>query len=228
MNLGRLFDEAAGDYDRARKRLVPCFEELYGTVLEVIREDREEEFRVLDLGAGTGLLDAMVAGAFPGARITLVDFSEKMLNVARDRLADEPEGRFEFRLMDYATEPLPGEYEVVVSALSIHHLEDADKKRVFREVYRSLSDGGVFINADQVLGESPEVEEAHHETWLRQARERGASEEDLASALARMEEDKSSTLRAQLGWMRDAGFASVGCRYENDRFAVYSGRKEVA
>ncbi len=227
-DIGSLFGEGAGGYDRARRRLVPCFDEFYGAVMELVPMDRGEAFRVLDLGAGTGLLGAMVGRAFPEAEVAMADFSEGMLDVAKSRLSDEPDGRYTFLLMDYAREPLPGEYEVVVSALSIHHLEDGAKRRVFREVHRVLMDGGVFINADQVLGNTPEIEGTYHEAWLRQARGKGAGEEDISSALRRMEADKSSTLESQLGWMGEAGFAAVGLWYKNHRFAVYSGRKEAA
>ncbi len=228
MGVAGLFGESAESYDLPRRRLVPCFDEFYGAVLDLIPAGRADSFRVLDLGAGTGLLGAMVGRTFPRAKVTMVDFSEEMLDAAKSRLSGEPEGCFAFRLMDYAREALPGEYEVVVSTLSIHHVEDDAKKRLFREVHRVLVDGGMFINGDQVLGSTPEIEAKYHETWLRQAREKGAGEDDIFSALRRMETDKCATLESQVGWMREAGFAPIECRYENERFAVYSGRKEAS
>ena len=221
-----LFGAAAEDYDRARRQLVPPFDDFYGTVVNSIPHEREDVIRVLDLGAGTGLLSAFVARAFPRARITLVDASPEMLAVARRRFADEPE-RFEFRVLDYAREPLPGEYEAVVSALSIHHLDGAEKRQLFRKVSGVLRDGGVFVNADQVLGTTPEIDARYRETWLRQVRERGVGEEDLAAALARMREDKMSTLDEQKAWLVEAGFEQVDCTYKNYSFAVYGGRKRV-
>jgi tRNA (cmo5U34)-methyltransferase len=156
--------------------------------------------------------------------MTLVDASPDMLGVARRRFADELE-RFEMRVVDYAREPLPEEYEVVVSALSIHHLDGTEKRELFRKVYGMLCNGGVFVNADQVLGSTPEIEARYRETWLRQVRERGVGEEDLAAALTRMEEDKMSTLEEQEAWLEEAGFLQVDCPYKNYSFAVYGGRK---
>ncbi|CAN5621772.1 MAG: class I SAM-dependent methyltransferase [Actinomycetota bacterium] len=222
-----LFGEGVESYDLPRRQLVPCFDEFYGAILELVPAGLGDSFRVLDLGAGTGLLGAMVGRNFPRSEVTMVDFSEEMLDAARSRFSDESEGRYTFRLMDYAREPLPGEYEVVVSALSIHHVEDDAKRRLFREVHRVLVDGGVFVNGDQILGGTPEIEARYHESWLRRARELGAGEEDISSALRRMETDKCATLESQVGWMREAGFASVERRYENERFAVYSGRKDA-
>lgn len=221
-----LFDEAAQGYDRARWQLVPPFDDFYRTVVESIPHEADAAIRVLDLGAGTGLLSTFVARAFPHARITLVDVSPQMLGMARRRFADEPE-RFELRVMDYAREPLPGEYEAVVSALSIHHLGGIEKRQLFRKVYGVLCDGGVFVNADQVLGSTPEIEARYREAWLRQVRERGIGEKDLVAALARMEEDKMSTLDEQKAWLAEAGFQQVDCPYKNYSFAVYGCCKGV-
>ena len=221
-----LLDAAAEDYDRARRQLVPSFDDFYGTVVDSIPHEREDAIRVLDLGAGTGLLSASVGRAFPRARITLVDASPEMLEVARRRFADEHE-RFELRVVAYAREPLPGEYEAVVSALSIHHVDATGKRELFRKVYGVLCDSGVFVNADQPLGSTPEIEARYRETWLRQVRERGVDEEDLATALVRMREDKMSTLEEQMAWLEEAGFRQVDCPYKNHSFAVYGGRKRV-
>jgi len=226
--IGALFGEAARDYDRARRHLVPGFDGFYGAVLESVPFETEKEIRVLDLGAGTGLLSAMVAEKFPRARVTLVDLSVEMLRVARRRLAEEP-GRFEFRNMDYARKPLPrtgGGYDLVVSALSVHHLTHGDKKELFEKVRRSLAVGGYFVNADQIAGDTPEEDGRYGEWWLRRVREAGVSEEDLAAALLRMRADRNATLAEQLGWLEEAGFEGVGCRYKDHRFAVYGGKKE--
>jgi tRNA (cmo5U34)-methyltransferase len=225
VTVGALFGQAAGDYDRARRQLVPGLDRFYGAVLESTPFGTEEELRVLDLGAGTGLLSAKVAERFPRSRITLVDLSVEMLRVARRRFAGEP-GRFEFRAMDYARKPLPrGAFDLIVSALSIHHLTHGDKRELFGKVHDSLAEGGHFVNADQVRGETPEEEEFYKEWWLRRVREAGVSEEDLTSALSRMRADRNATLGAQLGWLAEAGFEEIGCRYRDHMFAVYNGKK---
>ncbi|MGB3683084.1 MAG: class I SAM-dependent methyltransferase [Rubrobacteraceae bacterium] len=227
MSVGTLFGAAARDYDRARRQLVPDFDNFYGSVFELLAYERDEPIRVLDLGAGTGLLSAMVAERFPGARITLVDISDEMLEAARRRFSPDP-ARFEFRVMDYVGEEEWGEFEVIVSALSIHHLEDPDKRRVIRRAYENLSPGGVFVNADQVPGATPEIEERYHEYWLRRAREAGVAERDLDAALERMKQDRYAPLYSQLVWLEEAGFDPVDCVYKNRQFAVYGGYKPGA
>ena len=227
MSVEGLFDEAAAGYDRARRQLVPGLDGFYGAALQSVPFGRDAEIRVLDLGAGTGLLSSMVAGRFPRAQVTLVDLSVEMLRVARRRLTDGNR-RFEFRNMDYARKPLPRGYDLVVSALSIHHLTHGDKKELFERIHDALAEGGYFVNADQVQGETPEEETSYREWWLRRVREAGVSEGDLDAALSRMRADRNATLRAQLGWLVEAGFGAVRCVYTDHRFAVYGGRKERA
>lgn len=222
---GPLFDQSATLYDRTRRQLLPCFDAFYGAVPALVGRPADAELAVLDLGAGTGLLSQQVAHAFPRARFLLVDVAERMLEVARVRFAAEPAGRFRFTVGDLATFPLPPRQDVVLSALAIHHLDDADKRRLFARVHAALVPGGVFVNAEQVRGDTDADEEAYQRSWLARVRAAGVPAADLDAALERMRADRTATLAAQLGWLREAGFSDVRCAFQDERFAVYTGRR---
>lgn len=221
-----LFDNAAQSYDQTRRRYIPNFDEFYGTALTLIPHPPNAAIRVLDLGAGTGLLAALVAAAYPDAAITLSDISPEMLAQARNRFADAPD-RFTFQVKDYIHEPFDGEYDVVVSALSLHHTAWDALPQLFRRIFDVLTPGGIFINADQILGATPENEAAYEANWQRRIRELGCTEEEVALAVERMKADRTAPLQEQLTWLTAAGFAHVECWYKDYRFAVYSGVKQV-
>jgi len=58
-----------------------------------------------------------------------MNFSGPMLDLARRRLGDDQ--RMTYQEADYLTEPLPDGLCAIVSALSIHHLDDAGKQAIF-------------------------------------------------------------------------------------------------
>lgn len=222
-NVKEAFDRSAESYDRARRQLIPCFDEYYGAALSLVPFGADDKFSVLDLGAGTGLLSALVHDRFPNAHITLADISDKMLEKAAARFKDSPE-LFDYIIADY-TAGIKGSYDCIVSALSIHHLTSDEKQKLFSDIYSALPEGGMFINADQALGASPEIEKIYRADWFEKVKCSGLSEQDIASALERLKEDKMDTLESQLVWIKHAGFSLVNCWYQNYSFMVVSGTK---
>jgi tRNA (cmo5U34)-methyltransferase len=219
-----VFDASAGRYDRLRRQLIPCFDDFYQTAVEIIPFEPSEPIRVLDLGAGTGLMSSFVLDAFPQAHLTLVDVSDEMLARARERFVAR-QGQVDFVIADYSRFDLPGGYDLVVSALSIHHLADEDKAALFSRVRGMLVHGGAFVNADQMLGSTPTTDRRYVDTWLQRVRASGITAEDLAQMFERTSYDRLTDLETQLGWLRDAGFSDVDCYYKWHNFAVYSGRR---
>ncbi len=222
MSVREVFDRTAKDYDRARRQLVPCFDDFYDTVLKRLPYQADDAFSVLDLGAGTGLLSLFIAQTFPHAQLTLVDVSPQMLTIAQERFSAGDQ-RVQFLTGDFAQLPLTGSYDVVVSALAIHHLPGEEKFQLFKKVYNWLRPGGVFVNADQIIGPTPAIEQQYRQAWLMQVRELGVSDDDLQRALTRMQEDKPSPLAMQLQWLTEAGFTQVRCDLDRQMFGVFSG-----
>ena len=220
----KAFSEGADNYDRARRKLVPCFDDFYSTALELLPFKAEDKFEVLDLGAGTGILSGMIAEEFPKSRLTLFDVTPEMLMIAKARL--KPLGkRVRFVTADFAKDAGTKTYDAVVSALAIHHLPDSGKRHLFGDVFKYLTPGGVFINADQVAGDTAAIDRHARERWMAHARELKIAEKDLTAALERMKQDLPSTVGQQLFWLRETGFLDVACSYRNLIFAVLSGVK---
>jgi len=223
--LRKPFVAGADADDRARRKLVPCFDDFYRTALELLLFAPDAHFEVLDLGAGTGLLSAMIAAALPKARLTLFDLTPEMLMIARARL--KPLGkRVRFVTADLAAAPSKS-YDAVVSALALHHLPDSGKRHLFADIFKYLTPAGVFINADQVGGGTAAIDQRSRQMWLKRVRELKVAERDLNAALEQMKHDLPAIVGQQLAWMRESGFTDVTCAYRNLIFAVLSGTKPV-
>jgi tRNA (cmo5U34)-methyltransferase len=227
VSIQELFDRSSETYDRDRRQLIPCYDDFYTIPVEIIPFHKDRELRVLDLGAGTGLLSAVVAARYPRALLTLIDLSPAMLRIAEQRFADSAGARTTFQVMNYCEKPLKGTYDLVISALSIHHLEDTAKIDLFEKIYTILEPGGMFINADLVLGENAVAEKICYHTWLSKVREKGIQEEALNAALERTKEDRLSPLSSQMEWLKEAGFIDVANWYRYYSFAVFSGTKPL-
>ena len=217
-NTQAVFDATAATYDRDRMKLIPGHEGFYAAALELIPQDAK---LIVDLGAGSGLFSAMLHAAFPNADLYLIDFSESMLALARQRLGTSP--RITYTLADYTTAPLPSACDAIVSALSIHHLDDPIKQAILPRILSALRPGGVFINADHIAGPTPALEAIYQQRWLTTIRSNGATDQQIADSLYRQQEDRRSPIDEQLTWLKAAGFSQVDCWYKAYTFAVLTG-----
>lgn len=218
-----LFDAAASKYDGNRRKIIYCFDNFYGTLLDLIPFTRKDRFAFLDLGAGTGLVTALILERFDGAEAHLVDISEKMLAKARERL--ERHDNVHFHVRDYAREALPGRFPLVVSAMSIHHLSNNEKQHLMQKIFAGLTPGGCFIHAELALGATPSTDAFYHRVWRRHMESTDIEKEELDAIHKRMACDRPATLDDQLAWMRLVGFVDVDCFFKHHNFTVYAGKK---
>jgi tRNA (cmo5U34)-methyltransferase len=158
---------------------IPLYEELQRRAATATRVVAATN--VLDLGIGTGTTSRAVLDFHPGAHLVGIDESEAMLTRAREIL---PEAELHVRRLE---DPLPpGPFDLVVSALAVHHLDSAAKRDLFRRVRDVLRDEGVFVLADVVVP---------------------SRREDATTPLT-PDFDLPDRAGDQLEWLRDAGFAA--------------------
>jgi len=207
----REFDREAPAYDRTARASMPGYIDLHRTLVGGIPFLPTRSFRVLELGVGTGTLTALLLTRFPHAEVTGIDLSPRMIARAREKLRPFRE-RVELVAGDLeAFEDAP--YEVVLSALAIHHLADSAKWRLFRRIYRNVPRGGYFGDADDHLPEDP-VFDTRCAQIASELRPEGRGSAAWTSPQQVWHEhekfDHPCTLQAEVAALERAGFAHVG------------------
>jgi tRNA (cmo5U34)-methyltransferase len=165
---------------------VPAYQELQ----EQAAAATDGEARaILELGVGTGETARRVLAGHPDAKLVAVDSSAEMLDRAREVLphADLRRARLE--------DPLPeGPFDLVVSALAVHHLDGPGKQDLFKRIAAVLAPGGRFVLADVVVPEH---------------------EQDVVTPID-WEYDLPDRVDDQLDWLRDAGLDAEAVWTEKD------------
>ena len=98
--------------------------------------------RVLDVGCGPGRLDVRLGVMVPSLEVIGVDIDPIMVDLAAAHARDAGvSGRVHFQVGDSEAMPFEdGEFDMVVSSLSLHHW--ADPARAMSEIHRVLRPGG--------------------------------------------------------------------------------------
>jgi tRNA (cmo5U34)-methyltransferase len=170
---------------------VPAYGRLQEAVADAAANGGPAVDRVLDLGTGTGETLVAVLARHAGARAVGLDKSAPMLDAARTRLAALP---VELTVAEL-TDPLPpGSFDLVVSALAVHHLDGPQKADLFARVAQVLRPGGRFVLGDVVVPDDPD---------------------DAVTPLT-SDHDRPSTVADQLRWLADAGFDAAAVWSERD------------
>lgn len=218
------FEAEAREFDRVIEKLIPHYREMLDALVSAIPFEKTKFVRALDVGCGTGTLTQSVLNAFPSAQVTCIDFAEKMVEMARIKLAGHANVRYvvkDFREFEWSES-----YHVVVSSLALHHLvTDAQKQAFYRQVCAGLEPGGCFYNADVVLASNSQLQELYLARWKGYMR-REIGDEEVEHWLAKYrDEDRPAQLVRQLDWLRSAGFTAVDVIWKYYNFAVYGGMK---
>lgn len=222
MNIIDAFNAYSQDYDGHRRQFIPCFDVFYQSAVSLLSFDTDTP-KILDVGAGTGLLSAFILSKYPKAEITLIDQADSMLKLAQNRFANMKQIRY--LVADYTTHPFTEAYDAIVSALSIHHLDDKQKETFYQKCFSHLKDEGIFVNADQVLSLFPAIEENFIALWHDFVKKSQLPTEALEAYYRRTAYDKTTPLQTQLDWLLKAGFKQGDCIFKYLNFAVFFANK---
>ncbi|MGF1677452.1 MAG: methyltransferase domain-containing protein [Rivularia sp. (in: cyanobacteria)] len=236
---GEVFAQTT-DFDTGIRQLLPNYDEMLETVARCVPVSSR---RILELGCGTGELSLKILNRCPDAQVIAVDYSPRMIEFARSKMAEAGYQRWngiEADFGEWTNNPenfdIGTEFDACVSSLAIHHLSDEMKAKLFQRIAKSLKSGGCFWNADPLLPESPtlaEIYNAAREEWtkkqgttIQSVRSRLASNSDSVDysvSYGYSSQDQLATLDAHLQMLANAGFNTIAVPWKYYGLAVFGG-----
>lgn len=139
----------------------------YKDVLNYIynRVKESSSSNVLDIGFGTGILTTQLYNE--GYKITGIDFSSNMIDIAKDKMPDALLINWDFSkgLPDEITS---SKYDYIISTYAIHHLSDEAKVEFIKALVKLLNVNGKILIGDvsfETREELDKCKELHNEDW---------------------------------------------------------------
>ena len=130
--------------------------EFFEAITSQLRMLDTSELNILELGSGPGFLALYILDRLPDVKMSLLDFSPAMHELARKRLAPYTE-RINFIERDFKRDDWTaglGTFDVIVSVQSVHELRHKlYAETLHRKVKTLLGDRGCYLVCDHYFGE---------------------------------------------------------------------------
>ena len=119
----------------------------------------------LDVGTGPAQIPILLAQRCPEIRITAIDLSKEMLNIAKRHIAAAAlTARITLEHVDAKALPYPDNtFDGLISNSIVHHIHDS--LRALQEMSRVVKPGGLVLIRDLVRPETPEAAQAFVDTY---------------------------------------------------------------
>lgn len=218
------YNELSGRYSELISKCVPQYDEMLRNLFYYLPDDVHPK-RILDLGCGTGNLTAFTLHYFPDTEIHALDISANVLNECRKRFAGYTNIHYhqqDFSQLDFEDES----FDLVISSISIHHIDDEEKANLYQNIYQILNPDGVFTFADQTRGVTEEIHQKHIARWKKEALKLGSTEAEWQLWMTHQEaHDHHTPVYWHLQQLENAGFTDIDVIWKNIMWTVISGRK---
>lgn len=223
MDIKEQFNLIADEYDSNRRKFIPCFDDFYKNTTDFICSNIKPPKKVIDLGAGTGLLTYYWYQKYSNCKYVLVDIADEMLDIARKRFNGLE--NVSYKSLNYIDGLPDNDFDAVISALSIHHLENEDKIKLFSEIYSFLPDRGLFVNYDQFCAGQPDMNVWFDKYWENQLGLSGLTDKDVELWKERRKLDRECSVEQEVELLKNSGFKIVKCIYSSQKFSVIAAIK---
>ncbi|OGK21461.1 16S rRNA (cytosine(1402)-N(4))-methyltransferase [Candidatus Roizmanbacteria bacterium RIFCSPHIGHO2_02_FULL_37_13b] len=219
------FDKTVDDYDIFADDVVMKNNDLHQTITLAMAIPNDRITNILDLGCGTGYGSGMILRTYPQAKVTGVDFSQRMMTKAKINL-----NHFGDRIIlleeDFTTIKLENnKYNAVVSAIAIHNVTHSQKGKLFQSIYSWLKKGGCFINGDFIQGETALLDKEYRQIYSEYMLKRLRGKDLLIWLNHAFNQDTAMKLSEQFQLLAKVGFSKIELLWQFNNEAVYKAVK---
>lgn len=140
------FNYKIDEYDKSHETFMTTKNEITKNLPSTVNN-------ILDLGCGTGLELIELFKKYPSINVTAVDISENMIERLKQR---EFGDKVNVICGSFFDVDFGNSYDAVISTSALHHFLLKDKLVLYKKVFESLKENGIFINCDKIVNTNEE------------------------------------------------------------------------
>ena len=223
-HIEQIYSNYSSHYDEQISKIVPACRTILRSMVAAIPFSPEDTFNVIDLGCGTGNLAYLIKANFPNANIDAMDISSEMIKIAKKKLSEHG-GGIHFETFAFKDFQFKKTYDVVVSAIALHHIASEWQFKIYQRIFDALADSGVFINAEHVLGATDQLTETYTSNWVDVMRKMLPVNEAENIINTTHNIDKPVTIRQHFKWLQIIGYKDIDILWKENQIVVIYGGK---
>ncbi len=221
----QFYNTISKDYNELVHRAIPRYPEMLWAIFQYIPKDLKPK-RILELGCGTGNLSELIVKTYPDAQKVLVDISEEIINQCKNRLGNND--TIEYCQKDINALNFPADsFDLIISSITIHHLQHHEKEMLFKKAFSWLANEGVFTYADQFAGVTKGIYDNHMNLWHQFVLNSGCTADEWELWMKHQNEhDYHATAVDQIAWLKKANFSSIDITWRYLLWTVIKKKKK--
>jgi len=230
--------QRVNQYDIDMDIMHPNRPKMADVALEFLPYDQHAKIKAIDLGVGTGFFAKRFLEKFPNSSIIAIDGAEAMIDLAKSRLGNLADS-IEFKVGDFGNlQNLITEesaFDVIFSSFALHHLTIQERENCLKNIFNLLKSDGWFLNADCIIGETPELENVFQKLRIEGILKRTNGKDDRfkdftttrkwLDDLEAKEEDRLIKLSEELEIVQKCDFKNVDILWKEYREAVWRAQQ---